>query len=471
MLFIESKISDRTINHAARLALLEKLQDKGLIPLIRSSRLNSYEQVLLGQERVQELERAIADWMEQEDDAPYVQGDLFCSEDFVLFLVFGGKQTEGGQIRAGIIYEAGTTEPLKKLDAFCRNITDAFEAVRSSIKEGFDTRSPIEWSLREASAQTLPSQFNTIEAGSLFAPQEARPEQSLALEVLEDTRARRFLHRVSEAHPDGRVADLLGESDAGADALINRLANAGLLRREILVSCRKLGRPLFSLPSTEALSVINASNAVCSDCGASIADEKVEDLVKPTEIAATLLADGSWLTSRVYAVLRGLGIDATDIAAGPASSEGEAHLLLKVCGDAFLFVLRDGDLTVPHTRRAFDKVIETEAAHLLMIATGDVQEDARVRLREHARRRARSGSEIEVILIEGLNTLADELQDAFERASQRAVVQELCELDASLGFSAGYMIATRFRLQRSRPGAPREMETAVGTLAESLSEI
>jgi hypothetical protein len=289
---------------------------------------------------------------------------------------------------------------------------------------------------------------------------------------LEDAKARRFLHRIREAHPDGRIGDLLGESGATAESLVNRLAGAGLLRREILISCRKVGRALFSLPSPEALSVITASSAVCSECGASLADEKVEDLVKPTETANTLLADGSWLTSRVLAVLRELGIAEKEIAVGPVSSEGEAHLLVNVCSEPFLFMLRDGDLTIAHTRRALDKLIETGASHLVMIATGDVQDEVRVRLREQARRRARSGSDVEMILIEGVDSVAEELQQAFERVSQGAVVQELCELDTSLGFSTGYMIATRFRLLRSKPGALKDLaESAVGALAGSLREI
>jgi hypothetical protein len=64
-----------------------------------------------------------------------------------------------------------------------------------------------------------------------------------------------------------------------------------------------------------------------------------------------------------------------------------------------------------------------------------------------------------------------ELQHAFERATQRALAAELCELDASLGFSAGYMVATRFRLVE-REGALKDLaESTAGALAGSLREI
>jgi hypothetical protein len=103
--------------------------------------------------------------------------------------------------------------------------------------------------------------------------------------------------------------------------------------------------------------------------------------------------------------------------------------------------------------------------------TGRIQEDARVRLREHARRRARGGDEVEVVLIEGMDAASGELQHAFERASQRALAAELCELDSSLGFSAGYMVATRFRLMHRSDALKDLAESAVGALAGSLREI
>ena len=118
MLFIESKTSNRSVDAAARLALLEKLQEKGLIPLIRSARLSCFEQALLSPDRVAEMERAVAFWTETEDDRAYIRGDVFCFEDFVIFLIFGSDEDEAAGMRAGIVYGAEMLEPGKKLDAF-----------------------------------------------------------------------------------------------------------------------------------------------------------------------------------------------------------------------------------------------------------------------------------------------------------------------------------------------------------------
>jgi hypothetical protein len=493
MLFIEGKVSAQAIAGGARLALLEKLQGKGLTPLIRSTRLACYEQALLDQEGVASMERELAAWTETEEGSPYVLGDVFCFEDFALFLIFGGGG-EGDGLRAGIIHQAETTEPLKKLEAFCRHVSESLEALGGTgkllhkgqesdahqsraVHESSTVHESIDWQPRSARpfAEGGAAHFTIAsEGGASYIHKEVKGEQARALEVLEDAGARRFLHRLRDSHPGGRVAGLLTdlEHEVESESLINKLSGVGLVRREMLVSCRKVGRPLFRLPSPEALNVITASNATCSECGAEIADEKVEDFIKPTETATALLEDGSWLVKRVYAVLRELGLSEKQIAVGQAEADGAGHLLARVCHEQFLFALRDGDLTLAHARRAFDKLAETGGAHLVLVTTGEVHDEARVRVRDHARRLARSGSEGQLILVEGLDTLAADIRQACERVSQRAVTEELCELDTSLGLSVGHIITTRFRLMQHGPGAlPDHTASATRALAGSLREI
>ena len=146
-------------------------------------------------------------------------------------------------------------------------------------------------------------------------------------------------------------------------------------------------------------------------------------------------------------------------------------MMVNVCGESFLCVLRDGELTANHARRALNRLNETEARHLVVLSTGRIQEAGRTLLNEHARRRALRGQETEVLIIEGLDVARGELQNAFERVSQRAVIEELCDLDSSLGFSAGYLVATRFRLMQ-RQGALTELaESAAVAAAGNLREI
>jgi hypothetical protein len=472
MLFVESKTWKHGVDSATRMTLLERLQEKGLTPLIRSTRMSCYEQALLGPDRVNEMERAVAAWTETVDERLYIRGDVFCFEDFALFLIFGNDEDERAGLRAGVVYGAEMLEPMKKLDAFCRNVSDVLEAAHGSEGDN-DLNGESEWQSREPGVVHSLRRFTAGQESGSPAIAAGRREvgSPRAVELLEDVEARRLLHRIRESQAEGRVSEIIAgvENEAATSSLINRMADAGLLRREVLVSCRKVGRSLFRLPSPDALNVITASNATCSECGTAIGDEKIEDLVKPTEMAAQLMEDGSWLTARIYAVLRELGVPEKEIAVGPVSDDGEAHIMVNVCNASFLFVLRDGDVTAAQARHALSKQIETEARHLVVVASGKIQDEARERLREHARRRARVGSDVEVILIEGVDA-AEELSRAFERVSQRSLASELSVLDASLGLSVGFIIATRFKLMQ-RTGALKDLaESAVGALAGSLRE-
>ncbi len=481
MLFIESRIADIFVNHATRVTVLEGLQERGFIPLIRSSRLHFFEQALLGVERVKELESLVAVQSETEGEVPYVRGDVFCFEGFAHFLVFGDAADEGQALRAGIVYEAEVADASLKLEDFCRNVQDALESAThgASARKESSPFIGIEWKRKEAGAGEAFALFansDGAETGAKNMPARAAEvmERTRAVEILEDKEAREFLQRLTEAYADGRVAE--GASVSGArepahEALVERFAAAGLARRETQVSCRKSGRSLFRLPSPDALAIVTASNAVCSECGAAVADERAEELVTPTPLASTMLKGGAWLASSLRAALASAGIPENEIAARAADAGTDARILAAVCGESFLFVLCDGDFTATHARRALEAEAEAGAAHLAIVATGKIQDEARSRLREHARRRSRTGSESELILAEGVEAALGELRHAAERISRRALARELFELDASAGFNVGHLLAARFRLTQ-KSGALKDLAaSAAGALAGSLREI
>jgi hypothetical protein len=281
--------------------------------------------------------------------------------------------------------------------------------------------------------------------------------------MLEDTGARGFLRRLSEAHREGRAVALASGDESVPDALLNRLAEVGLVKREILVSCRKDGRALFRLPSPDAFSVLSGSNAVCNECGAAMADERAEEVTVPTSLTATLLQDGAWLATHLRSLIVKFGIPDRQIVARPTGGDGEVRLMANVCGEAFLFLLHDGDWTTAQARRALDEHGRIESTHLVLVATGKIQEDARVRLREHARRRTQAGRELELILIEGMDAVVAALEPVFERVSADALAEELWELDTSLGASAGQLLAARFRLMHGSD-APHDLAASAASI-------
>ena len=462
MLFLESKILNRAVDTPGRTALLQELQKQHLIPLIRSQRLRCFEDVLLDMDHAGEMETALANSTESTIGEPYVRGDVFCFHDYILFLVF----EDDDSIRAGIVYDARTPEPFRKLDSFCHDV----RSVLMSQQQQFAISFP-EW---ETTAAAMARGFRTFverqDADSLYTSlrKETTSKRILAASKLEDESARVFLRTARNAHEEGYAAKLLTGHTESADVPIQRLEDAGLVEREVQISCRKTGHALFRLPNPHALAVVTVSDATCSECGAPVADENVEEVIAPTQLASSLLEDGSWLVSRVHFLLREMGVPERDIALAPAEGNGYGQLMANICGESFLIVTRDGDLTPSFARWAVDLEIDTEAAHLVIVATGRIHKEAGVLLQNHSRRRVSGGQDFEMIIADDIATVGRELEQALERVSQRVVAEQMCVLDNSMGFSVSRLVLTKFRLLRT--AAPKEPEVVVETEIQSEPE-
>jgi len=453
MLFLESKTLNRAVGTAARTKLLQELQDRNIAPLIRSHRLRCFEDVLLGVDHVSQMETALAGSTESMTGEPYVRGDLFCFPDHILFLIF----EDDDLIRAGIVYEARTPEPFRKLDSFCNDVRSLLKSREQQITISFP-----EW---ETGAAAMPRGFRTFierqDADSLSTSRrkETMSKRILAASNLEDESARVFLRSARNAHQEGYAAKLLTGHTESQQVPIQRLEDAGLVEREVQISCRRTGHALFRLPNPHALAVVTVSDATCSECGAPVADENVEEVIAPTQLASSLLEDGSWLVSRIHYLLRELGVPERELALGPADGNGYGQLMANICGESFLIVTRDGDLTPVFARWAIDMEIDTEAAHLVIVATGRIHKEAAVLLQNHSRRRVSGGQDFEMIIADDVATAGRELEQALERVSQRVVGEQLCVLDNSIGFSVSRLVLTKFQLMRT--AQPKEAEVVI----------
>ena len=441
MLFLETKSLNHSVDGDARTRLLQELQERGFTPMIRSARLRFFEDVLLSTDRISDLESALSSYTDTTIAEPFVRGDVFCFHDYVLFLLFEDDDT----LRAGIVYEPRTPEPFRKLDSFCQDVR-----LMLLTDENRD-RLP-QWQLGKSA---MPQGFRTFvekqDADSLYTSlrKETMSKRILAASKLEDERARVFLRAARNAHEEGYAAKLLTGNTDSAHVPIQRLEDVGLVEREVQISCRKTGHALFRLPNPHALAVVTVSDATCSECGAPVADENVEEVIAPTQLASSLLEDGSWLVSRIHFLLREMGVPEREIAVGPSEGSGYGQMMANICGESFLIVTRDGDLTPAFARWAIDLEIETEASHLVIVATGRIHREAGVLLQNHSRRRVSGGQDFEMIIADDAATAGRELKNALERVSQRVVAEQLCVLDNSIGLSVSRLVLKKFEILRT----------------------
>jgi hypothetical protein len=462
MLLLLSTRSDQELTSGNRLALLDRLESKGLRPVIRATRRTVFEQLSALPDAGSRMERLVSARIDRRKDELYLRGELFCFEDYALFLVFDEARIGIRGLQAGIVYTPDCQNADRKLEVFCRNVQEALESQNSEtppiLRDGFGGWIPIEVAGAEsATASSGPVGYSA--------------ERIRALGLLDEPAARRFLQHLCEAYADGRVVELLFRtgSETTTGPLVRSLAEAALVRKEILVSCRRRNRPLFRLPSPEALGQITSSDAVCSECGVKLADERFDELIIPTPAATELLNDGSWLESRIRNVIRSLGVPDANVESNSPEDSMFREIMVDLFGELFLICVFDGDVTLADTRTIHSRLSGTNANDMIVIATGRIHEDARIRLVDHSAQRAALRQPLNISLVEGVDDLASNLEQLFNEASERAVVRILFPLDRSLGFSTGHLLASRFQLGESEtraifaaPEAPTVEAVAVG---------
>lgn len=494
MLFIQSNSLSRPLDGAARLRLLDALTARGHTPLARSARRRLFRLLTtdLDASRLSdapkfsdasnsadpaaELER-LASARPMPEGTAYTPGDLFCTTDCVFFVVFGGAAAD--DLTAGVVYSVATADPLARLERFCREVGDALhdavdtgeaetrgesegEAEAVVETEGTPREAPPWRSRSRGAAHALTRFVAARPADSAVAAKVRGGGRGLvrASELLEDGSVRSFLRRVQELRREGYSPRRLFAEAGGGVVPVGEMLDAGLLEREVRVSCRKSGHALFDLPSPDSLAAITISKARCSLCAAPVADEMVEESINPTRLAVALLENGGWLADRVYRVVRSLGVPESEIATGPAPQHGESYLAANVCGNPFLFAARDGELTPAFARRVAETVAETETAHLVVVTTGAVEEEGRLRLYEFAWRRARDGQDLGVTLVEGAAAARAEIERAFETALRRELSRQLFTLGPALGLDASDFILDWFKLSAASAGAARPTDEA-----------
>ena len=454
MLFLDSKILNHSVNEEARITLLHALQKRDFKPVIRSLRIHCFEELLIEAEKLADVENIVARWTTSNTEEPFAVGDFFAFEDYFLFLIFENE----GFVTAGIVYETETTEPFRKLNTFCHEIRSLLIAEREETT-GLNVINFPDW---DAETKSMPQGFRAFvekqDSDSRFTNlrKEMMTRRIIAASSLEDAGARLFLRTARNAHEEGCAVKLLTGDTQAETVPIQRLEDVGLVEREVQVSCRKTGHALFRLPNAGALAVVTVSDATCSECGSPVADENVQEVIAPTQLATSLLEDGSWLLSRIHSVLRELGVPEREIAVGPSEGTGFGQMMANISGESFLITTRDGDLTPPFARWSVDLEVETEASHLVIVATGRIHKEAGLLLRNHSRRRVSSGQDFEMILADDVASVNHELRAALERVSQRIIAERLCVLDSSLGMPASKLVLTKFQLRNSDKSQPVE---------------
>src|ERR1044072_610386 len=252
MLFIQSNSLALSLapGEAGPPPRLGAVAEKGLKPLQRSTRQQLFRTLAGHTSDAAALERVCAEHTAAAGKGAYTPGELFNGGDCLLALVFGA---EGGETAASVVYDLQTAEPLARLERFCRDVHEALGAVRDATAAESETAPESQallplWRPRARGTGHGLARFTAIPPEEFVRAAAAlRGGRGLARasEMLEERDVRDFLKRIEELRREGYTPRrLLAEAGSHSNVSVERMLEAGLLGRELRVSCRKHGHAL-----------------------------------------------------------------------------------------------------------------------------------------------------------------------------------------------------------------------------------
>lgn len=174
--------------------------------------------------------------------------------------------SEKPELEIGLISPARVSTS-SRLAEFGANLAEALRA--SGLEDELTWRRP------------AAARMESLRQAAEWEPARATLQEFERAEAAMEPVARQLLERL-EREGFARVAALCAGAEAeSASAALANLARAGLVRRDLLISCHLSGRPLLLLTSPEQKSNAAVQQRQCPDCGLGLGDETIEEVAQP----------------------------------------------------------------------------------------------------------------------------------------------------------------------------------------------
>jgi hypothetical protein len=376
----------------------------------------------------QRAQRGLA-WAEPEaadvfwDDKPYVYWlNAYHVPPEVRPRVDRQDEVVFARLEAGLIFGASAPDD-EVVQGFLKGVDDAL------VEEAGAEPGP-HW---QVALPTAPEPF--ADAAAPRFPRAPTGEELTAAALVSDKATRELLLSIKRL-PAVVVGELVARRKRGARgidrATIDALLDAGLLRRQLAVICRRTSRRIALIDAPEKLKAAAEVGMRCPDCGKVLEKERTEELVSVSDFGAKLLNRSHWMSLLVVDGLMRAGVGRDEILTGFEPSPGdETDVLLRVGRTVALLELKDrefgeGDASMFNTR-----LVKTKAQRGVVITTDCVSAQARETLTAVVSVRDEEDFEIgrppgrrSVEFVEGISDLAEVL-DHYVSSLRLAYVRRL----------------------------------------------
>ncbi len=316
--------------------------------------------------------------------------------------------------------------------------TDFLKRIRTAAGEvmGQEIGTPSSWPVL---APIGSHNFEAIRK-SRQATYEASPEESQAMAAFTTPEIRaliRDLERVGSL----TVSDLpkiLGEAQGAAVAgRLGELRSLGLIQSEYVIVCTRTGNAVLRTDDPNKLSKMAPDWMKCA-CGRALNEERVDQVIMPTERSAELNDRSKWMTTLALSALPRIGIsrDSVIVEGTPTATD----IVLDLSGDLVLVVLKDREFNLSDAYAFNAKISRIKASEGVIVANEGMSGDARKMVQEElGPQRARVSDPFRVTYVEGLQNLEHELGRVVERRRRQYFLRAIGDLATIQGLNIGQL--------------------------------
>src|SRR5207248_3091696 len=163
---------------------------------------------------------------------------------------------------------------------------------------------------------------------------------------------------------------------AGTDVAgrLGELRSLGLIQSEYVIVCSRTGNAVLRTDHPNKLQKMAPDWMKCA-CGRPLNEERVDQVIMPTDRATALNDKGRWMTTLATAILPKLGISREQVIID--SSPSGTDIVLDLSGDLVMVVLKDREFNLADAYAFNAKVSRIKAAEGVIVSNEGLSGDAK----------------------------------------------------------------------------------------------
>ncbi|MCX7972517.1 MAG: hypothetical protein N2657_04835 [bacterium] len=211
---------------------------------------------------------------------------------------------------------------------------------------------------------------------------------------------------------------------------VEDLIRLGFLQREYVFICKENGRQIIQLSNLDILST-NPDAVKCFYCGKSLREESMEEIISLSSISNEVVRDNMWVVGMIYKVLTDNGINEISV---DSVEIGKAIISHHLSEPVVVFVLKE-DFKIHNVFLLDIYLYNYKTKYLIMVT---LSPNASI-IRDYIIQKG-----IKVVLINGYESIKDNLLNSLEEISRMFIKDKLENYNNYFSFRISDLVSTEY---------------------------